>query len=342
MRRSIALLAAALAAVLVPSSAGATAPEAQAWWYIARSSQIPIATPVPPSVDENGLYVAAGPNGAIAVAALRAPMGDADQVVVTLTLTDSSGDVVIGACRTAPWFPVQAGNWDERPEPDCEAGSVLGSSPTTCHHDHVRRHRSRRGGRRSTSPSCPAPTPTALPRTSPPPSLRPTTPPSGAVVARRHPHPPRAPTDTPAPTADRSTAAGIRSAALCGALPARRRDRHRSRTGTGHRDPAAGARGRSARGSTPAPDPPHRRPTPPRTSAGSSGVALIAALRGRRAGPARTPRSGCSTTAGHRLDSFRSRLASTADLGHRPLRQGSASALHHHSPDRPNVDISVG
>lgn len=126
LRMLLVLMMSALTVYAVQPSAGATPPEAQAWWYLARSSEIPIATPVPPSVDDNGLYVAAGPNGAIAIAALRAPLGDVGHATITLELTDTSGLVALGACRTAPWFPVQAGNWDERPEPDCESGAVVG------------------------------------------------------------------------------------------------------------------------------------------------------------------------------------------------------------------------
>lgn len=120
------VLAALVGSLALGTRAGAASPDAQAWWYIARSSQLPIATPVPPTVDDEGLYVAAGPNGALAVAALRARVGDVSRTEIALEITDSSGDVVIGACRTSAWFPVQAGNWDERPDPDCEAGSVAG------------------------------------------------------------------------------------------------------------------------------------------------------------------------------------------------------------------------
>lgn len=128
-RRTIGLVLAALVGSLLVGAgtgAGAAAPQAQAWWYIARSSELPIATPVPPTVDDDGLYIAAGPNGALAVAALRAQVGDVAGAQITLEIADASGEVVIGACRTSPWFPTQAGNWEDRPDPDCDAGSVAG------------------------------------------------------------------------------------------------------------------------------------------------------------------------------------------------------------------------
>lgn len=125
-RRFLALVVAVTVALAVPLESGADGVDAQGWWYIARSSELPIATPVPPGVEDDDLYVAAGPTGATAIAAVRATIDpSATTVQLVLVARDATGEVVSGACRADDaWRPVQAGNWDERPNPDCSVAAA--------------------------------------------------------------------------------------------------------------------------------------------------------------------------------------------------------------------------
>lgn len=129
--RAARLLAVAAAAVSLTvggvTHAGAEAPSATGWWWAGNISGLPVQPP-PPEVPEGGLYVAGGPNGASGVSALRFQLSeDAAAPVLTLRVADSSGEVVIGACRAAsPWTPTDGGPFEERPEAACEDGAVAG------------------------------------------------------------------------------------------------------------------------------------------------------------------------------------------------------------------------
>ncbi|HUR49337.1 MAG TPA: hypothetical protein VMY88_07425 [Acidimicrobiales bacterium] len=98
------------------------------WWWRAQTGTV--ALPPPPHVPANGLSVGNAPDGPSAVAALRFAL-DVDEIDPVLTLTTAeefaSGAVGLVACPSgSPWFGIQAGNWDDRPEAKCDAATVIG------------------------------------------------------------------------------------------------------------------------------------------------------------------------------------------------------------------------
>jgi hypothetical protein len=116
-----------LALTQVPGGA-AEAPVAQGWWWVANTSLAPQTIPPPPTVPEDGLYVASNALGDEAVAALLfvLPEGTA---ATTLTLRVSGVIAGVASMQLCPtignWAAVQAGVWESRPKYEC-----AGSGPT--------------------------------------------------------------------------------------------------------------------------------------------------------------------------------------------------------------------
>ena len=99
------------------------------WWWRVQTGVL--ALPAPPHVPEQGLAVGQAADGPTAISALRFAL-DSDETdpVLSLVVAESAAaaDVGLVACPSAaPWFGVQAGGWDERPEAACSAGTVNGA-----------------------------------------------------------------------------------------------------------------------------------------------------------------------------------------------------------------------
>lgn len=128
-RALVAVIAAAASAVLLAVPAAAEEPVALGWWWIGRpTAMLPAVFAPTPQPPEGGLYVAGGPAGPAGVAALRFQLDpEATGARLTLNIAQADGTPVIDACApAATWQPAENGGWDQRPEPDCAAGSVTG------------------------------------------------------------------------------------------------------------------------------------------------------------------------------------------------------------------------
>lgn len=124
-----------LAALLIMAGGHAWAAPADAaqmntagWWWRAQTGAAGV--PPPPHVPANGLAVGTAPDGPTAVTAVRFALED-DEIDPVLTLTTAeqfaAGQVELVACLSGgPWFGVQAGNWEERPEAACDRAAVNG------------------------------------------------------------------------------------------------------------------------------------------------------------------------------------------------------------------------
>ena len=91
------------------------------WWWRAQTGTVGL--PPPPHVPENGLAVGNGPNGPSAVAAVRFSLQAGEiESVLTLVVAElfAAGNLGLVACPAgSPWFGIQAGAWEERPEAAC-------------------------------------------------------------------------------------------------------------------------------------------------------------------------------------------------------------------------------
>lgn len=125
------LVAGALVA-LVPVDADAAALAKAGWWWRVNDGSVPLELPTPPNVPEGGLMVAGAPDGATAIAALHFDLSDTEtSPVLTLSVTaggDVGGDTaILAACVTgSAWEPAASGNWNFKPFPACDVGSVNG------------------------------------------------------------------------------------------------------------------------------------------------------------------------------------------------------------------------
>ncbi|HVM39760.1 MAG TPA: hypothetical protein VM618_03140 [Acidimicrobiia bacterium] len=137
VRRTLAALPLCLAWVvalgwLPGGSAGAADLSGWGWWWRAQAGLLGTEVPPPPNVPEDGLAVGAGPDGAVAVAAVRYELPDGESAQ-SLTLTVAEGgdiggeQATVAACPPAVrWASAQAGRWDMRPEANCDTASVQG------------------------------------------------------------------------------------------------------------------------------------------------------------------------------------------------------------------------
>lgn len=123
MRRRLAAIGVALAAV-VPASAGAESAEAVGWWWRPQSETVVL--PAPPHVAEGELWVARDATDDLAVAAVRAVVAfdaTATDLVLQAARVDGDPSSLVACQATTAWKPVEGGAWDVRPEADC--GSAL-------------------------------------------------------------------------------------------------------------------------------------------------------------------------------------------------------------------------
>lgn len=120
-----------LAALLLAADDGAdTGPrlDDHGWWWAMQTGLIEL--PAPPSVPEDGLLVANGPEGPTAIAGIRYEIDD-DVLDATLVLEiadEQGGEVAtIRACTAdARWRGAQAGTWEDRPSANCDEAEVTG------------------------------------------------------------------------------------------------------------------------------------------------------------------------------------------------------------------------
>lgn len=130
MKRAVgaALLAAltALTALTPGRPALALAPEQTGWWWQPNYGLAPVAVPPPPFVPAGGLYIAADPGGARAVAALRMRVPTAGRVgTLALRVNRSFGAAAVRAClNNGSWTSAEGGDWNARPTTDCSATVV--------------------------------------------------------------------------------------------------------------------------------------------------------------------------------------------------------------------------
>ncbi len=117
------------------------------WWKGNPGQQVPVpgGVPVPaqnfpadpPSAPEppnaaGGLMVGALPDGAFAVAAVRAPLNATSLTLTVAPNGDAGGQVahLLACAATSPWNPIAAGRWDDKPIVACDlvngGGSVAG------------------------------------------------------------------------------------------------------------------------------------------------------------------------------------------------------------------------
>jgi hypothetical protein len=138
---------------LAGGTAGAASDVATGWWWRANPggtaptpTQAPVvvgipttpvpttAPPAPPNVGDGNLMVAATPDGATAIAAVRAT-GATGQLTLTVAPNGSVGGQAakLLACKTGGlWNPAQGGRWDDKPSYSCDASS---SAPGTASAD---------------------------------------------------------------------------------------------------------------------------------------------------------------------------------------------------------------
>lgn len=97
-----------------------------AWWWRAQNGEIRV--PPPPTVPDGGLVVGAGGSEATEVGALRFRGVDEEaggRLVLGVEQGSGSGDLLV--CPTSStWSSVQAGAWEEAPDPRCEDASEQG------------------------------------------------------------------------------------------------------------------------------------------------------------------------------------------------------------------------
>jgi hypothetical protein len=130
-RRALGLVVAATGGVALGiTPAAAEEPTGLGWWWAGRpTATLPALFSPVPSVPDGGLYVAGDPTRPSGISALRFQLDpDATAATLTLTIAETVGTPLIDACVAAEgWEPAENGGWDQRPEPDCEAGSVTGT-----------------------------------------------------------------------------------------------------------------------------------------------------------------------------------------------------------------------
>lgn len=91
---------------------------------------LPAPVPPPATVPEGGLYVANDAFGALAIAAVRFPVGQVGSSILTLAFADGAGGAAlpIVACPLLEGFQAVAnGAWRDRPAHDCDRASVSGA-----------------------------------------------------------------------------------------------------------------------------------------------------------------------------------------------------------------------
>lgn len=114
-----------LAIVLPATGAGADAPAAEGWWSQASS------LPPPPDVSSDGLYVQGGPDGPIAIAALRfqLPDGSKPDHLVLVPNGAASPSAAVEVCPLKPdsveFKPAQNGAWADAPAYDCTGSNAI-------------------------------------------------------------------------------------------------------------------------------------------------------------------------------------------------------------------------
>lgn len=126
----------ALVAIGLPAlAAPAASIDDAGWWWRAKQGQLGAVPAAPPNVQPGQLLVQGAPDGASALAAIRATLGE-DQANPVLTLTvaadgDQGGETaVVLACQTgSSWSGGDAQVWDSKPKPDCSV-SVQGQRAT--------------------------------------------------------------------------------------------------------------------------------------------------------------------------------------------------------------------
>jgi hypothetical protein len=129
---SAVLAVAALAVMLLPTSAEANGPTKYGWWYEANQG-LPVPPPPPPQVPPDGLYVGNGFSGPTAISALTftVPSGAG---VGPLTLKIAGNPTITqppSACTLSPasagYKPAQEGAWSDRPSYECKKAQITGS-----------------------------------------------------------------------------------------------------------------------------------------------------------------------------------------------------------------------
>ncbi|MEX2293379.1 MAG: hypothetical protein WD691_06280 [Acidimicrobiales bacterium] len=127
----IALLIAGVVLALVPLDAHAAELAKSGWWWRVNDGTVPVLLPTP-NVPDGGLMVAGAPDGATALAALHFELSDMETSPVLVLTVAEGGDVggdtaVLAACVTgSAWDTASGGNWNFKPFPACEQGSVNG------------------------------------------------------------------------------------------------------------------------------------------------------------------------------------------------------------------------
>jgi hypothetical protein len=147
VRKAIFAVLLVLLAIEIPvGRSSAQAPQAQGWWWMYRRVDPPVSPkalvptapdtpelPPPASVPADGLYVAANPGGAEAIAALQwiipeAASGTTLTLVAAAPLTPTTK---IRLCPTTTnWTPTQAGAWRSAPLYQCASDAPVGTIPT--------------------------------------------------------------------------------------------------------------------------------------------------------------------------------------------------------------------
>ncbi|MFZ6005207.1 MAG: hypothetical protein ACOYXM_14875 [Actinomycetota bacterium] len=128
---SVAALGALVAIGLPALAAPATSIDDAGWWWRAKQGQLGAVPAAPPNVEPGQLLVQGAPDGATALAAIRATLSQGQtNPVLTLTVAadgDQGGETaVVLACQTgSSWSGGDAQVWDSKPKPDCSV-SVQG------------------------------------------------------------------------------------------------------------------------------------------------------------------------------------------------------------------------
>ncbi len=148
LRKAISAALLIFAVVTIPLTtrmADAQKPDIQGWWWLYRQPDLPVdpkplvpqypgtpELPPPPTVPDDGLYVAATPAGIQAIAALSFVIPEG-ATAPSLTLTSSAPlapTTQIRLCQiNSTWQPVQAGRWSSKPLYACAADAPLGVVP---------------------------------------------------------------------------------------------------------------------------------------------------------------------------------------------------------------------
>jgi hypothetical protein len=94
----------------------------QGWWSKLQNKALPTAAPAPPNVKTGQLNVEGGPNGAIAIAAFKATLGEHDtNPTLTLSVASDTGgsSAILLACLTgSAWTPTENGDFNDAPHVD--------------------------------------------------------------------------------------------------------------------------------------------------------------------------------------------------------------------------------